>query len=77
MPDTPPRRRLMPTCHEVHQLTMQGLDRELGWVQRLRVRSHLTICDACTRFAGQMRLMRAAMRHLGRDDGAAGPRRDG
>ncbi len=64
----PARHRLFPDCREVHQLTMQALDRPLGPVQRLRVRAHLLICDACTRFAAQMRLLRGAMQRLGQDD---------
>jgi hypothetical protein len=76
MSDTPTR-RLLPTCKEVHRLTMEGLDRELAWGERLRIRGHLTICEACTRFTGQMRLMREAMRRLGREDELPGePPRD-
>lgn len=63
-----PTRRLLPNCKEVHRLTIEGLDRELSWVERLRVRSHLAICEACTRFNGQMRLMREAMHRLGQED---------
>jgi len=66
MPDSS-RRRLFPNCREVHHLTMKGLDRPLTWGERLRVRSHLVICDACTRFNAQMQLMRAAMRRFGQD----------
>ncbi len=59
----------MPNCQEVHHLTMKGMDRDLGWVERLRVRSHLLICDACTNFSAQMRLMRTAMRRMGQEPG--------
>lgn len=63
--DTSSPRRLLPNCREVHHLTMKGMDRELSWIERLRVRGHLLICDACTNFSAQMRLMRAAMRQMG------------
>lgn len=59
--------RLMPTCKEVHRLTSEGLDRDLTLVERLRMRLHLMICDACTNFTGQMRLIRRAMRRLGEE----------
>ncbi|WP_454762607.1 zf-HC2 domain-containing protein [Cupriavidus campinensis] len=76
MPAPRPHRRLLPNCEEVHHLTMKGMDRPLSWVERLRVRGHLAICDACTHFFGQMRMMREAMRRLGRDDGgSSGPGR--
>ncbi|MCO4861195.1 conserved hypothetical protein [Cupriavidus phytorum] len=71
MPETPPSRpprRLLPDCEEVHHLTMKSLDLPLSWTERLRVRSHLAICDACTRFSAQMRTLREAMHRLGRDE---------
>ncbi|QET04879.1 MULTISPECIES: zf-HC2 domain-containing protein [Cupriavidus] len=75
MPDSPdfphgPRKRLLPKCEEVHFLTMKGMDQPLSWVERARVRMHLAICDACTNFNGQMRLMRRAMRKLGQQEPA-------
>ncbi|PWF55548.1 zf-HC2 domain-containing protein [Massilia glaciei] len=51
-----------PTCREVHRLVSEGMDRELGLVERVRVRLHLMVCQACTRFGGQMDLIRGAMR---------------
>lgn len=55
---------LKPTCKEVHRLTSEGLDRDLTLVERLRVRLHLLVCDACTNFTGQMLLIRRAMQRL-------------
>ena len=63
-----PARRLLPDCEEIHHLTMKGLDQPLSWAERLRVRGHLAICEACTAFSAQMRTMREAMRRLGRED---------
>ena len=51
-----------PTCREVHRLVSEGLDRDLSLVERTRVRLHLVVCVACTRFTGQMDLLRRAMR---------------
>jgi len=53
---------LKPTCREVHRLVSEGMDRELSFVERTRVRLHLVVCTACTRFSGQMDLLRKAMR---------------
>jgi hypothetical protein len=53
---------LKPTCKEVHRLVSEGMDRELSLVERTRVRLHLVVCTACTRFNSQMDLLRRAMR---------------
>lgn len=55
---------LMPTCKEIHRLTSEGLDRELSLVERLRMRMHLAVCEACTNFTGQMHLIRRAMQQM-------------
>ena len=52
------------TCKETHRLISEGLDRDLSIYDRLLMRLHLTVCDACTNFDGQMALMRKAMRNL-------------
>lgn len=70
---------LKPTCREVHRLVSEGMDRELTLVERVRMRLHLMVCGACTRFNGQMRLLRGAMRSFPPDDeapGAATPGRE-
>ncbi len=54
----------MKTCREVHRLVAAGYDRELGWGERVQIRLHLAICDACRRFDRQMRLLHAAMRRF-------------
>ena len=53
---------LKPTCREVHRLVSEGMDRDLSIVERTRMRLHLVVCDACTRFDDQMKLLRQAMR---------------
>jgi hypothetical protein len=53
---------LKPTCREVHRLTSEGMDRELSVVERWRMRVHLLVCESCTNFTAQMRLLRRAIR---------------
>ena len=60
---------LKPTCKEVHRLVSEGMDRELSLVERTRMRLHLLVCTACTRFNGQMDLLRRAMRSGPPSDG--------
>ena len=55
---------LKPTCREVHRLVSEGMDRDLSFVERTRMRLHLMVCDACTRFNGQMSMLRSAMRRF-------------
>ena len=56
--------RFLLTCKQAHQMVSEGLDRHLSLPERTRLRMHLTICDACTNFNGQMQLLRQAMRRL-------------
>jgi len=53
------------SCKEASRLLSQAQDRRLGWVERLKLRAHLALCDFCTRFEEQLRFMREAMRRLG------------
>lgn len=66
---------LKPTCREVHRLVSEGMDRDLALLERVRLRLHLMVCGACTRFDGQMRLLRRAMRSFPPDAGAPGGER--
>ena len=56
---------LMLTCKEVHQLTSEGMDRNLSAGERMRV--HLAVCTASRNFGGQMQLIRRSMRELQAD----------
>jgi hypothetical protein len=49
---------LMKNCKETSALVTQSLDRRLNWRERLGMRIHLAVCENCTRFARQMRLIR-------------------
>lgn len=59
---------IFPTCKESHRLVVEGQDRHLGPVERLGLRLHLSMCDACTNFSKQMEVMRRAMGQLGLRD---------
>lgn len=54
----------MLTCQEASRLVSEGLDRRLGFGERLRLRLHLAICDGCTNFRKQMAFLRKAMARL-------------
>lgn len=47
----------MITCKQASQLLSQSLDRQLSWRERLVLRFHLLLCDACKRFARQIVLL--------------------
>lgn len=59
---------LKPTCKEVHRLVSEGMDRKLTLVERSRMRLHLVVCRACTRFNTQMDTLRKAMRSFPDDE---------
>lgn len=52
----------MDTCKDISRLISDGMDRELRWWQRMRVRMHVTMCKGCTNFDEQMKILRAASR---------------
>ena len=60
-------------CRQATHLVLQGEDQPLGWGDRLRLRFHMMICDACPRFVRQVGLMRTALGRWRdyRDDGEA------
>ncbi len=48
-------------CRDVSALILAAEDRRLSVRERLAIRLHLAICDACTRFSSQVRLMHSVM----------------
>lgn len=60
--------RLIYKCKQAHQMVSEGLDRELSFSERARLRLHLSICNSCTNFNTQMQTLRLAMRKLIIDD---------
>jgi hypothetical protein len=53
------------SCKEATRLVSQGLDRELGFGERVMLRVHLAICDGCTNFKSQVAFLRKAVKQLG------------
>lgn len=49
------------SCKQVAALLVAREDRALPWAERLAVRLHMVICDACPRFEGQLRTLRHSM----------------
>ncbi len=52
----------MLNCKQATQLMSQGLDRQLGFGERLALRLHLAICEGCRRTREQFDFLRAATR---------------
>jgi hypothetical protein len=55
---------MMLSCKQVTRLVSQGLDRDLGFAERVKLRVHLSICDGCTNFRKQVAFLREAMTRL-------------
>ena len=52
------------TCREAARLITAELDRELGPIERLGLRMHLRICDACPTVVRQLASLRRATREM-------------
>jgi hypothetical protein len=55
---------MMLSCKEASRLVSQGLDRKLGFGERIALRVHLAICDGCTNFKSQVAFLRRAVKRL-------------
>jgi hypothetical protein len=53
--------RLRLTCKDTTRLVLEGEDRTLALGERVLVRLHLGMCQGCTRFSRQVRLMQGAL----------------
>jgi len=49
------------SCREVTRLVLEGEDRSLTLGERIIVRWHYRICEACPKFGRQVKLMRRAL----------------
>jgi hypothetical protein len=49
------------TCKEASRLISDGMDRHLSMAERIRLRFHVGICDACARFTSQVQFLRRAL----------------
>ena len=52
------------SCKEAARLVSQGLDRKLGFGERVTLRVHLAICNGCTNFKDQVAFLRRAVKQL-------------
>ena len=53
-------------CREASHLISLSMEKKLPLFQRVGLRFHLFICNACTNFCLQLRLLRKAMQVLAR-----------
>ncbi len=53
--------KLRLTCREVTRLVLEGADRQLAPLERLQLRLHWLVCEACRRFRRQDATMRIAL----------------
>lgn len=53
---------LLPNCKEVARIISEGLDRDLGAVEQVRLRIHLSMCAGCTNFGKHMSIIRDAVK---------------
>lgn len=60
-------------CEGLTQLASESLDRDLGRLERVALRSHLIYCAPCRRYVRQIRILRLALRHLAARLEADGP----
>jgi hypothetical protein len=57
------------SCREASRLISQGMDRRLSLGERIALRLHLFVCDACTRLTRHVRFLRRALEsYPGPDD---------
>lgn len=54
----------MLTCKQVSQLVSQSLDRPLSWSERLQLRLHLFMCNACRHFKQELNQLLIAIEQL-------------
>lgn len=61
------------SCKEASKLISERMDRSLSISERIRLRLHVGICDACTRFTSQVKFLRRALKaYPGPDDHEGG-----
>ena len=53
-------------CKHATRLASQAMEKQLTFRQRVALRFHLLMCDACTPFTRQLHLLRTAVGQLGR-----------
>ena len=54
----------MLTCKQASQLISRSLDHPLSWSERLQLKLHLVICDACRQFRQHINLLHVAVQRI-------------
>lgn len=54
----------MHSCKQVAELLSQCMDEPLGWIDRLRLRMHLSMCGNCSKVERQLAEVRLATHDL-------------
>ena len=55
------KRMSIRSCRDISALVLAREDRALSWPERLAIRVHFMMCQACPRFEQQVRTMRGAL----------------
>lgn len=63
----------MLSCKDVSHLLSDRLDRELGFMKRVRLGVHLAMCAACSRVKGQLDFLHEALSGLVKPPYRSGP----
>lgn len=58
----------MLNCKQAAALMSQGMDKELGMLQRMSLRFHLMMCSGCRNFNKQMEFLRQGCRKFPQQD---------
>lgn len=53
--------RHTPSCKEIARLASEGLDRQLTWRERIRIRAHFGICFLCRRYEHQLLVLHQSL----------------
>lgn len=56
--------QLMFTCKQASQIASKSLDGPLSFSNRMKLKFHLFICNACNRFNQQLRLLANAVQRI-------------
>lgn len=59
--------KLLRNCREVTHLVLEGQDRPLSGTERVSLRLHWLVCDACRTFRRQSDTLRVALSRWQRD----------
>lgn len=59
--------RTLPTCEDISRLVSTGMDQNLAFGDRMKVRLHLAMCRWCRRFEAQLRLLRQVAHDVAND----------